>query len=199
VANFFREHHKEHLKEALAIAEEMTSDFFKLSPSHWRRARYDILTLEGLRQEEISPHALALVAKYHGCPQDRFLRSASFDFYRVCLQDHNILKILEGLGDLSLLPLLTYILTHELVHIVRFSQFLVQFEATAREKLQEEERVHRLTREILAPLKYIDLPPVVGCYEDNRPGGLAVCPSTSTSAPPVAGLQSGGKNFLKNL
>ena len=45
--------------------------------------------------DEISPHAHALVAKYHGKPHDRALPSASFDFYRVCLQDHNILKTLR--------------------------------------------------------------------------------------------------------
>jgi hypothetical protein len=155
---YFHGQHKELLKEAVVIAEEMTSDFFKLSPSHWRRARYDISTLEALKREEISPHALALVAKYDGRPQDRHLPSAGFDFYRICLQDHNILKALELRGDLSIFPLLTYILTHELVHIVRFSQFLARFEALERERLQEEERVHRLTQKILAPLNFIALP-----------------------------------------
>ena len=64
----FHPQHKELLKEAAGIAEEVTFDFFKLSPTHWRRSRYDILTLEGLSQEEISSHAHALVAKYKGCP-----------------------------------------------------------------------------------------------------------------------------------
>ena len=109
-AQYFHQHHKELLKEAAVIAEEVTSDFFKLS--HWRRARYDILTLEALRAEEISSHALALVAKYDGCHKDRLLRSAAFDFYRVCLQDHNILKTLAQVDELSLFPLLLYILTH---------------------------------------------------------------------------------------
>src|SRR5659263_198607 len=114
---YFRQYHKELLKEATVIAEEVTSDFFKLSPCHWRRARYDILTLEALRAEEICSHALALVAKYDGCHKDRLLRSATFDFYRVCLQDHNILKTLQHVDDLSLFPLLLYIVTHELVHL----------------------------------------------------------------------------------
>ena len=86
----FRPEQKELLKEAAEIAEEVTSDFFKLSPAHWRRARYEILTLEGLSREEISPHAHAMVAKYKGCPQNSSLKWAGFDFYRVCLQDHNI-------------------------------------------------------------------------------------------------------------
>ena len=170
-AQYFHQQHKELLKEAAVIAEEVTSDFFKLSPCHWRRARFDILTLEGLRAEEISSHALALVAKYDGYPQDRLLRSAAFDFYRVCLQDHNILKTLEHVDVLSLFPLLLYLVTHELVHIVRFSQFLALFEAPEDHKQEEEKRVHRLTQKILAPLKVRDLPPVMQYYHERNQGG----------------------------
>lgn len=168
---YFRQHHKELLKEATVIAEEVTSDFFKLSPCHWRRARYDILTLEALRAEEISSHALALVAKYDGVPSGRVLKSSAFDFYRVCLQDHNILKALAARGNLTLLPLLSYILTHELVHIVRFSRFEARFEASAAERRREEALVHRLTRNILAPLNSLDLGPVMRYYEDQWQGG----------------------------
>ena len=167
----FLPQHKELLKEAAVIAEEVTSDFFKLSPAHWRRARYDILTLEGLNREEISPHAHALVAKYKGCPANSSVQSAWFDFYRVCLQDHNILKTLEASPNLSFFPLLLYIVTHELVHIIRFSQFLALFEASETEKAAEEMRVHRLTQKILAPLKVRDLPPVIKYYNDNLQGG----------------------------
>jgi hypothetical protein len=170
-ADYFRQQHLEILKEAAVIAEEVISDFFKLSGSNWRRARYDILTLQALRAEEISPHALALVAKYDGRHQDRVLKSAVFDFYRVCLQDHNILKMLEKYNDLSLFPLLVYVLTHELIHIVRFSQFLALFETPEAGKPEEERRVHRLTQEILAPLKVRDLPPVIKYYDDKLQGG----------------------------
>jgi hypothetical protein len=169
-ADYFLQHQKESLKEATVIAEEVTSDFFKLSGSHWRRARYDILTLEALRAEEISPHALALVAKYDGRHQDRLLQSAVFDFYRVCLQDHNILKTLKYC-NLNLFPLLLYIVTHELVHIVRFSQFLALFETPEEQKHEEEGRVHQLTQQILAPLKVRDLPPVIQYYDDHFQGG----------------------------
>jgi len=168
---YFRQDHKELLQDAAGIAEEVLSDFFKLDPSHWRRARYDILTLEALAQEEISPHAHALVAKYQGKPRDRALPSAAFDFYRVCLQDHNILKVHLSRRDLALFPLLLYIVTHELVHIVRFSQFLALFEASEEQKLKEEQRVHRLTHQILKPLNYLDMPQVIRYYEDHWQGG----------------------------
>lgn len=167
---YFHQDQKDLLNEAAVIAEEVTSDFFKLSVSHWRRARYDILTLEGLRAEEISTHALAMVAKYNGYPQDRLLRSAAFDFYRVCLQDHNILKTLRQCAGLSLFPLLLYILTHELVHIVRFSQFLALFETPEEQKQEEERRVHRLTQQILAPLQVRELSPVMRYYDHQVQG-----------------------------
>jgi hypothetical protein len=160
----FHPQDKELLKEAAVIAEEMTFDYFKLSPGHWRRSRYDILTLEGLSREEISPHAHAMVAKYKGCPANATLQSAFFDFYRVCLQDHNILKTLEASRELSLFPLLLYIVTHELVHVIRFSQFLALFEAAEEEKDREETRVHRLTQKILEPLNFLDLPAVISYY-----------------------------------
>ena len=160
----FHPQHKELLKEAAVIAEEVTSDFFKLSPAHWRRARYDILTLEGLSREEISPHAHALVAKYEGCPQNSSLQSGWFDFYRVCLQDHNILRTLKARPQISLFPLLLYVITHELVHVVRFSQFLALFEACGKEQAEEEARVHQLTQEILAPLNFLELTPVMSYY-----------------------------------
>jgi len=169
--HYFHQDHKELVEDAAGLAEEVTSDFFKLGPSHWRRARYDILTLEALAREEISPHAHALVAKYQGQPHDRSLPSASFDFYRVCLQDHNILKALRSRGDLALFPLLLYIVTHELVHIVRFSQFLALFEASPGQKLAEEQRVHRLTQRILEPFNYLDMPPVIRYYEHHWQGG----------------------------
>jgi hypothetical protein len=169
--SLFLEHHKELLREATVIAEEVTSDFFKLTDNCWRRTRYDIITLEGLEREEISAHALALVAKYHGCHRDRLLKSAFFDFYRICLQDHNILKALDSCPDLSLLPLFLYIITHELVHVVRFSRFQALFEAPEEQKREEEKRVHQLTQKILAPLNSRELPRVLRYYEDNWQGG----------------------------
>jgi hypothetical protein len=168
---YFRTQHREPLREALVVAEEMTSDHFKLTSRHWLQARYDISTLADLRAEEISPHALAMVAKYDGCPQGRELRSSAFDFYRVCLQDHNILKTLTSRQDLQLFPLLCYILTHELVHIVRFSKFEARFETSAEDKRREEALVHRLTWKILAPLNSLDLGPVIQYHRQHWQGG----------------------------
>ncbi|MBM4286161.1 MAG: hypothetical protein FJ128_13100 [Deltaproteobacteria bacterium] len=169
--DYFRADHTGMLREALVIAEEMTSDYFKLTQAHWLRARFDVSTLAGLKQQEIAPDALAVVAKYHGRRAGRSLSSATFDFYRICLQDHNILRLLTERRGLCLLSLLSYILTHELVHIVRFSQFAVSFEASAEERGREEQRVHALTRNILAPLRFLDLPPAHCVIDHFHAGG----------------------------
>ena len=65
---------------------------------------------------------------------------------------------------MPLCPLLLYIVTHELVHVIRFSQFLALFEAAEAEKAIEETRVHQLTQKILAPLNLLDLPSVIRYY-----------------------------------
>jgi hypothetical protein len=44
-----------------------------------------------------------------------------------------------------------YIVTHELIHVVRFIKFLQAFDAPENEKLAEEVRVHEQTQAILKP------------------------------------------------
>jgi len=168
VGRTFHAAHKQILREAVVIAEEVTSDFYKLSRSQWRQFPYDILTLENLRQTEISAHALALVAKYNCCRPGQMLRSAYFDLYRICLQDHNILRKLAEGENFSLLPLLVYVVTHELVHVVRFGHFCQLFEVPEAEKTEEESRVHRLTQQILAPLQMPQLPEILNYYKNQE-------------------------------
>jgi hypothetical protein len=57
-----------------------------------------------------------------------------------------------------------YILVHELIHIVRFSRFLHNFEASDIERMDEEARVHGITREILAPTRLPGLKDVYDYY-----------------------------------
>lgn len=159
--------HKRLLREAVVIGEEVTSDYYKLSRHQWRQARYDILTLPELWQEEISSHALAQVTKYICWRPGRILNSAQYNLYRICLQDHNILKALEENTKLALLPLLIYVVTHELVHVIRFGHFHQHFEASAEEKAREENMVHCLTQEILSSLKLPHLGEVLQYYKHN--------------------------------
>lgn len=145
----FDQEHLATVDEAVAMAEELTSEHFKYSTSQWRRCRYDIQTAANLKEAELTDEAFAQIIRYIGQPAQSGLRSSHFDFYKICLQDHVILRALERDRALSLLPLVVYVATHELVHIVRFSLFLQSFEAYPMDRAREEALVHQITREIL--------------------------------------------------
>jgi hypothetical protein len=106
----------------------------------------------------------AQVIRYVGKRQDTLLGSGAYDFYKVCLQDHAILGALRQNDQLQLLPFTLYIVTHELVHIVRFSKFLQSFDASAEEKLTEEARVHNETKRILANIQLGGMTAVLDFY-----------------------------------
>ena len=67
-------------------------------------------------------------------------------------------------------PFALYVVTHELIHIVRFSQFLQNFEASEDERLVEEKRVHDITHEILCPLSIEGLESVLIYFARWREG-----------------------------
>ena len=96
------------------------------------------------------------------------MSSSTYDFYKICLQDHSIVKTLQKFPHLKLFPFLLYIVTHELIHIVRFSRFLQIFEAPQSEKTAEEIRVHAKTHEILSSVRLPGLKEVLFFYDDWR-------------------------------
>lgn len=155
---------------AVGVAEDRVSDFYKLSASQWLRYRYDIRTLADLAEDEIVFGPYAQVIRYEARPADANLGSSAFDFYRICLQDHAILRTLSEVPSISLQPFLQYIATHELVHVVRFCKFLQIFDASEEEKRIEEDRVHRRTREILAPLRIDGMAEVLEFFRAFREG-----------------------------
>ncbi|MDJ0667089.1 MAG: hypothetical protein QNJ61_07415 [Desulfobacterales bacterium] len=158
------------VNEAVATAEELVSNHFKLSASQWLKRKYDVKTAADLIADEVIEGPFAQVIRYEGRVPSDPLNSSSFDFYKICLQDHNILRILQTTPHLTLFPFALYIVTHELIHIVRFSQFLQNFEASNDERLAEEKRVHDKTHEILCALKIDGLAAVLNYYARWRDG-----------------------------
>ena len=79
-----------------------------------------------------------------------------------------ILAALDANKGLALFPFALYIVTHELIHIVRFSRFLQNFDASAEEKMLEEQRVHTWTHDILKHLKVAGLQEVLAFYANWR-------------------------------
>ena len=91
-----------------------------------------------------------------------------FSFYKICLQDAAILSAVEKTDDLFLDPFLLYILTHELVHVVRFSKFNQRYENKneADVTLDEERKVHFITHTILKPVTVPGMSKVFDFYKD---------------------------------
>ena len=137
------------VNEAVVIAEEIGSNAYKMSSAEWRGQRFDIKTLADLTPEAVVHGPLAQIIRYVGRKTETSLSSSEYDFYKICIQDHTILSTLKKFPDLRLLPFTLYIVTHELIHVIRFTKFLQAFDASASEKIMEEARVHEKTRAVL--------------------------------------------------
>jgi hypothetical protein len=156
------------VNDAVAMAEELVSNHYKMSASQWLGPRYDVRTLAELINEEIIDGPFAQIIRYRGQRRNTSLGSATYDFYKICLQDHTIRSTLEGAPGIELFPFSLYIITHELIHIVRFSKFLQSFDASSEERMAEEKRVHRRTHDILHPVQIEGLLKVLAFYNDWR-------------------------------
>ena len=150
------------------MAEELASDYYKMSTSQWLRSVYDIKTLADLKPNEIIQGPYAQIIRYEGKPRDNLLGSSLYDFFKICIQDHSILSTLDQSPHIELLPFTLYIVTHELIHIVRFKNFLQSFTASPQETMAEEKRVHDATHEILTDVRVSGLPDVFEFYRNWR-------------------------------
>jgi hypothetical protein len=157
-------------------AEKMAGGYFRIGSEEWRERRYDVKTLAFLEKHEVREEAFAHLCKYQ-YQRESVGKDAGFHFYRVCLQDSRILDAVERAHSfIRLSPLLLYIAAHELVHVIRFDRGEGNFDAPEDEKLGEEEKVHRITRELLRPATDPDLNLVLDCFSSRyRIGDMAVC------------------------
>lgn len=152
----------------MTLSEEMVSNYFKMSSSEWLRPRYDVKTVAELNPVEIVDEPFAQIVRYQGKRKGSALGSESYDFYKICIQDHNVLKAIEQNPQLALMEFCLYIVSHELIHIVRFSRFLQNFDANTDEKFAEEKRVHTLTHAILSKVQLPDMGHVLTFYDQWR-------------------------------
>jgi hypothetical protein len=157
--------------EAIKVSEELINNYFKMSSGQWLKNRYDIKTAKDLDEHEFIDGPFAQVIKYEGRTKDAQLGSSAFSFYKVCLQDFAILTTISKTDGLFLEPFLLYILTHELVHVVRFLKFKQRYENKneADVTLDEERRVHFLTHRILKSVPILNLSQVFEFYKDWIP------------------------------
>jgi hypothetical protein len=154
------------VNNCVAMSEELVSNFYKMSASQWSAScTYDIKTLVDLSPEETVYGPFAQIIRYQGQRKDSSLGSSTYDFYKLCLQDHSILEIQKKTPGMQLSPFILYIVMHELIHIIRFSKFLQNFNASHEEMMAEEMRVHEITRQILSNIRIPGLKQVLKFYD----------------------------------
>lgn len=153
--------------EAVKVSEELVNNYFKMSSGQWLKNRYDIKTTKDLARHEHIDGPFAQVIKYEGRKKDIPLGSSSFSLYKVCLQDESILSAIKK-KNLLLDPFLLYVVTHELIHVVRFLKFKQRYENKNESDvtLDEERTVHRFTHTILKPISVPGLKQVFDFYKD---------------------------------
>ncbi len=130
-------------------AGDLITDYYRVAPREWRQMPYEVKTLKALDSTEITDEALAQTLCYGIRREAGPLVLEEGELYRICLQDHRILGAARDTRA-RLDALLTYVLTHELVHVVRFGQRLQAIDLPYDLRLHEEQRVERTTRAILA-------------------------------------------------
>jgi hypothetical protein len=132
---------------ALVEAEDRTAGYYCIPPFRWEQLRYDLLTQVDHGWEPLPDPTFARVRLL-----ERIHASQPFNFYRIELNDRSILAAAKRenlLRDLH--PFLVYILTHEMVHMVRLSSILdSRAETLPYTDESEEERVQGISRRILA-------------------------------------------------
>jgi len=157
-------------KRAFNDAEKLVSNQFRLSEPELKKNKYEVKTLAYLNEQEIKDGKFAHLCKYTYEKAESFdeSRKDGFDFYRICLQDNNILDAVERANPfIKLSPLMLYIAVHELIHVLRFSNGAIDFHADNDEKEKEEVIVNNLTRASLLPVKGYDLEIVLDCFNSQ--------------------------------
>jgi hypothetical protein len=156
------------LRNAIDISEELIGDRYRISTSDWKRYRYDIQSLCQLAVDEVTDFAFAQILRYTRHPDEKPLASRDGDYFKICLQDHVILNVLRRDPKIRLLPLAAYIVSHELIHVIRFATFVQRYDAAPREREEEERRVHAITYELLKDRKIEGLQEVLAAFSDCR-------------------------------
>jgi len=132
--------------QALQEAEERTMTYYCIPPFRWEQLPFDLLTQNDQEWEPFPDPMLARVR----CLQHVKPRMY-FDFYRIELNDPGILAAAERERlARNLYPFLIYILTHEMIHMVRLSSILDNWQETVLPcDESEEHRVQDISRRIL--------------------------------------------------
>jgi hypothetical protein len=154
LAGFFTSADRTIISKAAALAEGLTGRYFDLPADEWNRNPYGIYTRKELDSAFYQPDIFAQVVRYQPARGSR--ATGKDPRYGIVLQDPNILLALLRSRSEDLWTLGLFILTHELIHIVRFRRDKVDFFAGASDRDREERVVRDITREILSGVTNTD-------------------------------------------
>ncbi|MCA1960017.1 MAG: hypothetical protein LDL33_04395 [Desulfomonile sp.] len=136
------------ITRAAFLAEKLTADHFSLADDEWKRNPYTVLTRkevsDSFYQHDVFAHVVCRVPE----PM-RQTRTGLCEDFAIVLQDPAILRALLRNTSRDLWTLALFILTHELIHIVRFRKFGVDFFASTKDRDEEERVVYDITARIL--------------------------------------------------
>lgn len=163
-AGFFTRSDLAILGKAASVAELLTTQYFNLKEDEWKRHPYAVFTRKHVTSNLHEDAAFASVIRFGG-RTDRDHSQASGDNYGIVLQDPNILLALFRSWEHDLWSLGLFVLTHELIHIVRFRKFGADFFASADDHDKEESLVHGITREMLSGMTH--MAHLLSLYQDN--------------------------------
>jgi hypothetical protein len=153
---------------AFSHGERLVGKHFRLSQDGMKNYRYDVKTLAYLENHEVDDKAFAHICKYQRSEEDDNCRANGLYFYRICLQDNRILSAVERSNPfIKLDPLMLYIATHELVHVIRFDSGQVDFDAPLQDKKLEEEKVHAITKDMLQQIMNPGMRLVLDCFSSR--------------------------------
>lgn len=154
------------LDRAWVLASALVAEAFRLDFEDFRSWPVDIKRYPELAPEERAEGVFAQLFRY--LRPGPVVVGGRPDYYRICLYDPAILRAVAGEPGLTLEPLLTYILTHELIHVARFVRFMKLFTLADEDRDAEEEVVHRETFRLLRKITVPGLDLVLNLYENHR-------------------------------
>jgi hypothetical protein len=165
---YFTSRQKGRVGQTFELAARLTREHFGILQEEWKNLRYDVKTRAHLEDHEVNDVAFAHLCKYTRTREQESTPLGGYHFYRVCLQDDRILDAVErGSSFIKLSPLMLYIATHELVHILRFDRGESDFHMPWEARKKEEGTVHDITRSILRPAAASDMNLVLDCFSND--------------------------------
>jgi hypothetical protein len=147
---------------AMFEAEEHTTRYYCFPPHRWQDLRFDLLTRKDRDWQPVPDSVLAKLLRLHKVsPRPNH----SYDFYRIQLNDPSILGVSrrQDFGA-DLYPFLVYILTHEMVHLVRLSSILEEDPLILGSPDAEESKVDRISRQILCAAPHLQIDPIISKF-----------------------------------